>query len=242
MPTYRDEALVLRTYPLGEADRIIVALTRGNGKVRAVARGVRRTSSKFGGRLASGNHVDVQFAVGRGSLDVIAQLVGRHEFDFAAHYPTFTAAQVLLEAADRMVAEDRVPAEAQFNLLLGALVALRKSELSPEVIVDSYLLRGLAIGGFAMALGHCASCGKELAGGWFAPAMGGLVCDRCRPSAAAWVDEDLARYLRALSIGDWQNASVELGSQRRASGIVMAFTQWQLERGLRSLDHLVRED
>ena len=77
MPTYRDEAVVLRTHKLGEADRIITLLSRDHGKVRAVARGVRRTSSKFGGRLEPFSHVDLQFATGR-TLDVITQAVTLH--------------------------------------------------------------------------------------------------------------------------------------------------------------------
>ena len=60
MPTYSDEAVVLRTQNLGEADRIVTLLTRRHGKVRAVARGVRRTSSKFGARLEPFSQVDLQ--------------------------------------------------------------------------------------------------------------------------------------------------------------------------------------
>ena len=71
MPLYRDEAVVLRTHKLGEADRIITLLTRHHGRVRAVAKGVRRTSSKFGARLEPFSHVDLQFAEGR-TLDVVS--------------------------------------------------------------------------------------------------------------------------------------------------------------------------
>ncbi len=77
VPTYRDEAVVLRTHKLGEADRIVTVLSRRHGKVRAVARGVRRTSSKFGARLEPFSHVDVQFATGR-TLDVITEAVTLH--------------------------------------------------------------------------------------------------------------------------------------------------------------------
>ena len=65
MPLYRDEAIVLRTHKLGEADRIITLLTRRTGRVRAVAKGVRRTKSKFGARLEPGTHVDLQLYEGR---------------------------------------------------------------------------------------------------------------------------------------------------------------------------------
>ena len=72
MGLYRDEAIVLRTQKLGEADRIITLLTRGSGRVRAVAKGVRRTTSRFGSRLEPFTHVDLQLAEGR-SLDVVTQ-------------------------------------------------------------------------------------------------------------------------------------------------------------------------
>ena len=64
MSLYRDEGVVLRTQKLGEADRIITVLTKNHGRVRAVGKGVRRTSSKFGARLEPFSHVDVQFYVG----------------------------------------------------------------------------------------------------------------------------------------------------------------------------------
>ena len=69
VPLYRDEAIVLRTHKLGEADRIITLLTRQHGRVRAVAKGVRRTTSRFGSRLEPFTHVDLQLAEGR-NLDV----------------------------------------------------------------------------------------------------------------------------------------------------------------------------
>lgn len=241
MPTYRDEAVVLRTHPLGEADRIITLLTRVHGKVRAVARGVRRTTSKFGGRLEPGNHVDVQFAMGRGSLDVVAQLDGMHVFDFAADYPRFTAAQVLLEVADRIVSEEKVVALQQYRLLLGALLALDRGEVGFDLIVDSYLLRALATAGYGIALTNCAACGADQQGGWFAPTLGGVVCDRCRPSAASRIDNELADYLGALLTGDWPATEVPRSVQRRGSGIVAAFAQWQLDRALRSLPFLVQQ-
>lgn len=65
MNQYRDRAVVLRTYRLGEADRIVVLLTREHGKVRAVAKGVRKTTSRIGARLEPMNHVEVQLHRGR---------------------------------------------------------------------------------------------------------------------------------------------------------------------------------
>ena len=72
MRIYRDEGIVLRTQKLGEADRIVTLLTRRTGRVRAVAKGVRRTRSRFGARLEPFTHVDLLLYPGR-SLDVITQ-------------------------------------------------------------------------------------------------------------------------------------------------------------------------
>ena len=147
MPTYRDHAVVLRTHQLGEADRIITLLTRSKGKIRAVAKGVRRTSSKFGGRLEPFQHIDVQFAEGRGSLEVVTQAEALHVSTLASDYGRFTAAQVLVETADRLVAEEATPALQQYRLLLGAIRALETAVLPAPLVVDSDLLRALAIAG-----------------------------------------------------------------------------------------------
>jgi DNA repair protein RecO (recombination protein O) len=69
---YRDEAIILRTQKLGEADRIITLLTKEHGRIRGVAKGVRRTMSKFGARLEPGSHVDIQMHAGK-TFDTITQ-------------------------------------------------------------------------------------------------------------------------------------------------------------------------
>src|SRR5665811_1527719 len=95
---YRDEAIVLRTQKLGEADRIITLLTRGNGRVRAVAKGVRRTTSRFGSRLEPFTYVDLQFAEGR-SLDVVtqAETLAPYGSKIVSNYERYTAGTVMLE-------------------------------------------------------------------------------------------------------------------------------------------------
>ena len=73
MSLYRDQGIVLRTWKLGESDRIIVIITEENGKVRAVAKGVRKTRSKFGGRLEPTSHVALQLFRGKGELGIVTQ-------------------------------------------------------------------------------------------------------------------------------------------------------------------------
>jgi len=185
VPTYRDEAVVLRTHKLGEADRIITFLSRGRGKIRAVAKGVRRTSSKFGARLEPFSHVDLQFAEGR-TLDVVTQVESLHAFGepLVADYRAYTAGQVMLETADRLVVEEGEPSVQQYLLLVGALGALNRGTTdgvrSASLILDSYLLRSLAVSGYAPTFTDCARCGGSPTGaGTLRRDLQGMGLDRC---------------------------------------------------------------
>ncbi len=122
---YRDDGVVLRTQKLGEADRIITLLTRHNGRVRAVARGVRRTKSRFGARLEPFTHVDVMVHPGR-SLDVItqAEVIRAYGTALVSDYPKYTAGTAMLETAERFTPVEKEPAIRQFLLLIGGLRAL----------------------------------------------------------------------------------------------------------------------
>ncbi len=110
MPLYRDEGVVLRTVKLGEADRILTILTRAHGKVRAVAKGVRRTKSRFGGRLEPFMRVDLLIATGR-SLDVVSQAasIAVYAGTIGSDYDSYTAASAIAETADRVVAAEHQP-------------------------------------------------------------------------------------------------------------------------------------
>ena len=200
VPTYRDQAVVLRTHKLGEADRIVTMLSREHGKLRAVARGVRR-------------------------------------------YPS---GQVIVETADRLVVEEGEPARQQYHLLVGALHALTQGTNDgtrpAAMVMDSYLLRALALAGYAPSLTDCARCGAAGPHQSFAPAAGGMVCLRCRPPASAHPASATIDYLAALLTGDWP-ATREVAEPviREGSGLVAAFAAWHLERGLRSLTHVERD-
>jgi DNA repair protein RecO (recombination protein O) len=250
VPLYRDEAIVLRTHKLGEADRIITLLTRSNGRIRAVAKGVRRTTSRWGSRLEPFTHVDLQLAEGR-SLDVVtqAETQGAYAAAIGFDYDRYTAGTVMLETAERLVVEEREPARQQFSLLLGALKAMASGDRQPGHVLDSYLLRALAIAGYAPTFVDCAHCGRPpvLATGelgshrWFNPAMGGVLCSTCRIPGSATPAPETLTLLGALLAGDWPVVeSGEARHVREASGLVAAFVQWQLERGLRSLVYVER--
>lgn len=246
MPTYRDEAVVLRTHKLGEADRIITFLSRDRGKIRAVAKGVRRTSSKFGARLEPFSHVDLQFAVGR-TLDVVTQVESLHSYGdpLAVDYQRWTAGQVMLETADRLVAEEGEPSVQQYRLLVGALRVLNEGTSDGPrpagMIMDSYLLRALAVAGYAPTFSDCAKCGLVGPHQSFSPAAGGVVCVGCRPPGSPRPAPETLALLGALLAGRWVDTrDVPEAVLREASGLTSAFVAWHLERNLRSMAHLER--
>jgi DNA repair protein RecO (recombination protein O) len=159
---YRDDGIVLRTQKLGEADRIITVLGRTTGRVRAVAKGVRRTKSRFGARLEPFTHVDLMLHPGR-SLDVItqAEVIRPYGEPLAADYPRYTAGVAMLETAERFTPMEKEPALRQLLLLIGGLRSLGESEHDSRLVLDAFLLRSLAVAGYAPALEECARCGAS---------------------------------------------------------------------------------
>ncbi len=236
MPLYRDEAVVLRTQKLGEADRIITLLTRRLGKVRAVGKGVRRTKSRFGARLEPAMLIDVQAYEGR-NLDTVTQAETIQPWGdaIARDYPAWTAATAVLETCDRLT-EEHEPAVQQFLLVTGALRSLAGGEHDPGLVLDAYLLRALSVAGYAPSFVDCARCGAPGPHRAFHVASGGAVCSVCRPPGSAAPAPESLALLAALLAGDWDVADASDPRHRReGSGLATAFLQWHLERGLRSL-------
>jgi DNA repair protein RecO (recombination protein O) len=233
---YRDEGVVLRTQKLGEADRIVTLLTRENGRVRAVAKGVRRTRSKFGARLEPFMLVDVQLHRGR-SLDIVtqAETLSPYGGDGGTGWPGYAAGTAMLEAAERLT-EEGEPALQQFLLLVGGLRALAEGEHAGTLVLDAFLLRSLAVAGYAPSFVDCARCGAPGPHHAFAVASGGAVCPACRPPGSVAPGQDTLRLLAALLAGEWDAADAsDSRSRREGSGLVAAYLQWHLERGVRAL-------
>ena len=188
---YRDEGVVLRTQKLGEADRIVTVLTRRHGKVRAVAKGVRRTKSKFGARLEPFSHVDLQLYTGR-NLDIVSQAESIRSYgnDVVDDYPCYTAGTAVLETADRLTAEEGEPAVRLYLLVTGALRALAAKQRDASLILDAFLMRAMAFAGWAPAVDECARCGDPGPHKAFNVHAGGMVCPRCRPQGSATPSTD----------------------------------------------------
>jgi DNA repair protein RecO (recombination protein O) len=177
---YRDQGVVLRTIKLGETDRIVTLLTRGHGRVRAVAKGVRKPGSRFGARLEPTSHVALQCYRGR-ELDVITQV---ETIDanrpLREHYGCLTHAVSMLEAVDQ-VAQEREPNPALYRMLSNALQTLAR-EPSP-LISAAFFWKLLSLEGFQPMLDACVRCAEEPAAGERFEAFdlddGGVLCARC---------------------------------------------------------------
>jgi DNA repair protein RecO (recombination protein O) len=246
---YRDDAVVLRVQKLGESDRIITLLTRRHGRLRAVARGVRRTTSRFGALLEPFGHVDLQLAgspegVGS-SLHSVSQVEAVNLFGkrFLGDYARYTAASAIAETAERLTPEEREPSLRLFQLTVGAMKALAVGEHAGTLVLDAYLLRGMSLAGWAPALAECAVCGTPGRHGAFSVPAGGSVCPDCRPPGAAHPAPATLALMTALTGGDWLVAdAAEPPARRECSGLVAAHLQWHLERGLRSLPLVDRRE
>ncbi len=237
MRLYRDRAVVVRQHKLGEADRIVTLLTRDHGLVRAVAKGVRRTRSKFGSRLEPFAHIDVQLHPGR-NLDIVTQVVSLDAFatDIVSDYGRYTSACAVLETAERLAGEERAPAPALHRLTVGALRAVADGARARELVLDAYLLRAMGVAGWAPALTECARCAAPGPHRAFHVGAGGSVCLHCRPSGSVTPPQAVLDLMAALYEGDWAAAEASSTSHRsHASGLVAAHLQWHLERQLRTL-------
>lgn len=242
MRSYRDEAIVLRTHKLGEADRIITLLTSEHGLVRAVAKGVRRTSSKFGSRVEPFGVVDVQIAKGR-SLDIITQVevISVHADALASDFELYTRASVMVETAEKLTQDSDEGARSQYLLLVGALFALSHVRHDPSLVLTSYILRALAIAGWAPSCFDCAICGAQGPHSSFSIHEGGAVCGQCRPAGAAAPAPETMTLMGELLSGDWARADTAEGFARNeAHALVSSYAQWHVERRIHSLRVLER--
>ena len=242
--SYRDDAVVLRTYQLAEADRIVILLTREHGQVRAVAKGVRRTTSRFGARLEPFNVANLQLVRGR-TLDIVSQALGKRSYGerIASDYARYTAAAAMAETAEKLTADDHDTAGEHYLLLTGALSAVARGLHEPGRILDSYLLRAVSLAGWAPSFTDCARCGAGGPHHSFSAALGGAVCPRCRPPGAAAPSPQTFELLDALLEGRWPVVdAADARTSRTAAGLVANYIQWHLERAVRSMSLVERAE
>ena len=180
------------------------------------------------------------------SLDIItqAEVIRPYGEPLTGDYPRYTAGVAMLETAERFTPVEKEPALRQLLLLIGGLRALGGAEHDPRLVLDAFLLRSLAVAGYAPALEECARCGapaRERRPPGLRHRGGRHAVASCRlPGAAAPAAGTVALML-ALLHGDWESAD---RSERRhrveCSALVAAHLQWHLEHSIRSLRHVER--
>ena len=235
---YRDRGVVLRTIKLGEADRIVTIITSGHGKVRAVAKGARRTRSKLAGHVEPLRHVDLQLYRGRGELDIVTGALTLDRWgSLRDDLDRLGTAMSLAEAVDQIVhdrGEDPVP----YQMLVGALGRLDRG--AAEMLLPAFLLRLLAHEGTAPMLDECvvgSGCGDGAIVA-FDPAQGGVTCEthrRGRPLSPGALE-----LLRSIMSGQ-VNAVLEAPSSadsHEAAAVVTRMWEYHTDRRLRSTDLL----
>lgn len=235
---YRDDAIVLRTQDLGEADRIVTLYSKNHGKIRAVAKGVRKTSSRFGARLEPFQRVDVQCHRGR-SLDTVSQVVTITAYaeQIAGDYARYTAAAAMGELVERLTNEGFDPTSAHYMMLVGALHALVNSGRPPVLILDAFLLRSIAMAGWRPELRNCAVCGAEGPHQAIDVSQGGVVCRECRRPGAVAARPRVTEYMIFLLAGDWDEAlATDPAAQAEAGRLIARILSYHLERPLAALE------
>ncbi len=184
MTLFRDRGVVLRTIRLGEADRIVTLMTEQHGKVRAVAKGVRRTTSKFGSRLEPLSHVALLGWQGRGDLDMINQAEVIDTFrPVREDLDRMGAAMSMLEVVDQ-IGQERHGNPRLYEMLVGAVAAL--AERNSPMVAPAFFLTVLALEGSAPVLDAGVSCGEVDPDALvaFDQTEGGVLCRNCRRGRA----------------------------------------------------------
>ncbi len=229
-----DQGIVLRSFPFGEADRVVVILSPNNGKLRTVAKGIRKTKSRFGGRLEPFTHVDLVLYEGR-NLDTITQVSVIEAFpNLRSDLDRVLVAGTMVEVVDAVAAEDD-PSARLFLLLQRGLRALEANHDGPD-LVTSFLLKLTDVVGFAPALDHCAGCGRDDVPLRFSLSAGGAVCGSCRSGGTIRLRPGLTDYLSGLAVAALDGLPPsDPAYSGEALGITRRFLEHHLERRLSSL-------
>ena len=244
MPVYKTNALVLRRIPLGETDKILTLFSREYGKLSAVAKGARKTTSRLAGAAEPLMLLRALLAEGM-NLDVLTQCEVRESFPILrGDFGLILRATYACELLDKLTVE-RDPAPQSFDLLLSTLYVLQRA-VDPDAALHAFELQLLAQVGYEPRLDACTRCGRDLddANLAYSPSLGGLLCGACAdatddtlplaPQSAQMMGRLLGEEdARAL-------AQVELSPVEREeiARILRAHLRYRLERAVKSTEFL----
>ncbi|HKU56639.1 MAG TPA: DNA repair protein RecO [Gaiellaceae bacterium] len=238
---YSTEAVVLRSIRLGEADRVLHLYTEAHGRVGAVAKGVRKTKSRFGARLEPLSHVELVLHRGRGELQTVtaAQLVCSHR-EAREDYYRFSVGMIAAEAMLRLFSEEEGNARAFtalrrfLDLLDGTPHVTDRPTLDPLGL--AFQLKLLWLAGYLPHVSACAECGAErepLIG--YSTRAGGAVCARCAPAteALALAPEGIAAIEALLARPLADAASIARSERARRDALRVIAASYEYHGGFR---------
>ena len=233
------EAVVLRSFRLGEADRVLHLYTHERGRVGAVAKGVRKTKSRFGGRLEPFSHVELVLHQGRGELDTVtgASLVRSHD-RFRSDPYRLQVGMIGLEAMLRLFTEQEAN-ERAFTALTRFLDALDDAPPRPgsrgalDPVVLSFQLKLLWVSGYMPHLESCVECASTEPLVAFLPAAGGGVCAACDPGGIALSPEGVHGMRLLIHSPIAAASSAEIGDRARRDALAVVTASYEHHGGFR---------
>lgn len=225
MNELHDDAVVLRTHKSGEADRVVVLWTREHGKVRVLAKGVRKTTSRLGSTLETLAYVNVDLVKTRGEFYIARHVAHRERLaTLRGSYPRISAGYAVVEAVDA-IPSDGVPDEEIFDLLTRVLLTLDDDTYEPALVPASFYLRLLALDGSEPVVDSCVNCGRTGPLVAFDAEIGGTLCDHCRQGTS--ISPDAVALLRRVFGGEL--AAVLREKSPPGAGEVMSLAQGAIE-------------
>lgn len=226
MREIQDEAVVLRTYKSGESDRVVVLWTRAHGKLRVLAKGIRKTTSRLGGTLEALAYVKVDLVKTRGDFYIARQVQHVERLStLRASYDRINAGYAVVEVVDAIPSDD-VADEGIFELLTRVLVALDSEEFFPALVPASFYFKLLAHDGSGPVVDECVNCGRAGPLVSFDAAVGGTLCAQCRSGQS--VSSEALDLMRRIIGGDLANVLREASVP--GSGEVSALAQEAIEQ------------
>lgn len=246
MANFKDEAIVLRTYDLGEADRILSLITSRHGLRRAVAKGVKRTGSRFGGRLEPFTQVRALLHEGRNLDTVIQAETARAHAALRGDYSKFLHGQVMLELVEKSL-QERQEVPRLFDILRVSLDVLEGEVSDPTLLLAAFSLKVSALTGYRPHLDCCLHCGREVAGGKVSLDLGegGVTCPRCRSHSGerVYLDPECLALMRRLLREEMSAVARRVCGRREAMEVLSAslrLAEAFMERPLKSRQVIMR--
>ncbi|MEW6553546.1 MAG: DNA repair protein RecO [Actinomycetota bacterium] len=246
MATYKEEAVVLRAHDLGEADRILTLITAGRGLRRAVAKGIKRTRSKFGGRLEPFTHLSAVLHEGR-NLDTVGQAeIIRSHARLRADFSKFLYGEAMLEMIEKSLHENQsIPR--LFDALCLTLDILEGDVSDPALLLAAFELKVCALIGYHPHLDHCLHCGRRIEGERVCMDLsgGGISCGACSGGLERRLDvspENLA-LMRSLLREDMATVACREESPRACRDVLITafrFSESFLDRPLKTRQVVLR--